>query len=184
IDVLRALLDGAPPPRSPRYYPLPSDLSLSPSPRQKPGIPLWIGSWGSQAGLRRVARRGEGWLASAYNTTPKGFAEARGRLAEELAGNGRDAKGFPNGLATMWTWVTEDPAEVDRVLGQTLAPLLRRDPDELRGQLCVGSAEHCAALLSEYAEAGCDRVYLWPIGDERRQIESVASDVAPRITDG
>jgi alkanesulfonate monooxygenase SsuD/methylene tetrahydromethanopterin reductase-like flavin-dependent oxidoreductase (luciferase family) len=182
VAILRKLLKGEPGPEQPRYYPTPSDLELAPSPRRE--IPLWIGSWGSKAGLRRVARAGDGWLASAYNTTPERFAEARGRLAGELASNGRDAEGFPNGLATMWTWVAEDRAEVDRVLNQVLAPLLNRDSDELRNQLCLGSAEHCAALLSRYAEAGCERVYLWPLGDERRQIELLASDVAPQVAEG
>ena len=41
--------------------------SLLPPPRQSRGIPVWIGSWGSRAGMRRVARAGDGWLASAYN---------------------------------------------------------------------------------------------------------------------
>jgi alkanesulfonate monooxygenase SsuD/methylene tetrahydromethanopterin reductase-like flavin-dependent oxidoreductase (luciferase family) len=163
---LRALLDGA---------------DLEPGPRQEGGIPLWIGSWGSEAGLRRVARAADGWLASAYNTTPEGFSEARGRLARETADRGRDE--LPNALATMWTWVSEDRAEADRVLEQVLGPLLNRDPDELRGQICVGSAAHCAELLSRYAQAGCGRVYLWPLGDERRQLELVASEVAPRIED-
>ena len=144
-------------------------------------IPLWIGSWGSDAGLRRVARAGDGWLASAYNTTPDRFAEARERLGRELEQRGRNAAGFPNALATMWTWVTEDRAEGDRVLEDVLAPILKRDPDELRDRLCIGPAEHCAARLSEYAAAGCGRVYLWPLGDERRQIELVASEVVPRI---
>jgi hypothetical protein len=40
------------------------------------------------------------------------------------------------------------------VLADILALVLRRDPDELRAQLCVGPAEHCAELLSRYAEAG------------------------------
>ena len=35
--------------------------------------------------------------------------------------------------------------------------------------------------LSAYAQAGCERVYLWPLGEERRQIELVAQDVVPRI---
>ena len=152
---LRELLDGD---------------ELAPSPRQ-PRVPIWIGSWGSPAGMRRVARAADGWLASAYNTTPQGFAEARERLAD----------GFPNALSTMWTWVTEDPAEADRVLGEVLAPLLRRDPEELRSQVCVGSAEHCAELLSRYAGAGCERVYIWPLGDEPRQFELVAGEVAPKI---
>jgi alkanesulfonate monooxygenase SsuD/methylene tetrahydromethanopterin reductase-like flavin-dependent oxidoreductase (luciferase family) len=135
------------------------------------GIPVWIGSWGSKAGLARVKRSGDGWLASAYNTTPDRFAAARDALPA----------GFPNALATMWTWVTEDRAERDRVLAEVLAPVLRREPEELGEQVCIGSAEHCAGLLARYAEAGCGRVYLWPLGDERRQLEMVASKVAPQI---
>jgi alkanesulfonate monooxygenase SsuD/methylene tetrahydromethanopterin reductase-like flavin-dependent oxidoreductase (luciferase family) len=136
-----------------------------PPARAERGIPIWIGSWGSPAGMRRVARLADGWLASAYNTTPQGFAAARGRLPD----------GFPNALSTMWTWVTEDRGERDRVLREVLAPLLRREPDELGEQVCVGSADHCAELLARYAEAGCERVYIWPLGDEARQLEAVAA---------
>ncbi len=157
------------------------DVDLRPRPHQDGGIPVWLGSWGSEAGLRRVARLGDGWLASAYNTTPERFAAARDALAVELSRNDRQAEGFPTALATMWTWVTEDAAERERVFRDVLAPLLRRDPDELAGQVCVGSAEQCAQLLSRYARAGCGRVYLWPLGDERRQLELVAGEVAPMI---
>ena len=181
IATLRALLEGKPGPGRAHYYRIALGCRTRAGSSTRARIPLWIGSWGSNAGLRRVARAGDGWLASAYNTTPDRFAEARERLARELEGRGRDAEGFPNALATMWTWVAKDRAEGDRVLSDVLAPLLNRDPDELRGQLCIGPAEHCAALLSDYAAAGCQRVYLWPLGDERRQIELVASEVAPRI---
>lgn len=181
IPTLRALLGGGPHPAEARYYPLPSDLELAPPPRQEGGIPLWIGSWGSKAGLRRVARRADGWLASAYNTTPERFLAARELLTSELAERDRDPDRFPNALATMWTRVSGDRAEGDRVLAEKLAPLLQRDPEELRGQLCVGPAEHCADLLSRYAKAGCQRVYLWLLGDEQRQIELVASEVVPKI---
>ena len=94
---------------------------------------------------------------------------------------GWDPGGFPNALATMWTWVTEDPREADRVLREVLAPLLRREPDALRDTLCVGPAEKCAELLSRYAQAGCERVYLWPLGDEPRQIERAATAVLPAV---
>ena len=153
IATLRALLEGKPCPERTHYYRVPPDVQLAPAPRHGRGIPLWIGSWGSNAGLRRVARAADGWLASAYNTTPGRFAEARDRLARELEDRGRDAEGFPNALATMWTWVAKDRAEGDRILDDVLAPRLNRDPDELRGQLCIGPAEHCAALLSDYAAA-------------------------------
>lgn len=46
--------------------------------------PLWIASWGSQAGLRRVARYGEGWLASAYHSTPEHFAGCLTYLNKQL----------------------------------------------------------------------------------------------------
>lgn len=172
--ILRALLRGAPPPEAVRYYPLPR-AELAPRPRRADGIPLWIGSWGSKAGLRRVARLGDGWLASAYNTTPEGFVAARESLSTELRARGRDADGFPNALVTMWSWITEDAAEAERVLADVVGPLLRRDPEALRGQLCVGPRQRCAELLSRYAAGGCERVYLWPLGDEPRQIELAAA---------
>ena len=81
----------------------------------------------------------------------------------------------------MWTWITEDAHDADRVLREVLAPLLRRDPDALRDQLCIGPAEKCAELLSRYAQAGCERVYLWPLGDEPRQIELAATAVLPAV---
>ena len=175
VAVLRALLRGEPLPGQPRYYPAPPEVGLAPGPYRPEGIPLWIGSWGSKAGLARVARSGDGWLASAYNTTPERFAAGRAALEQALRQGGREADGFPNALATMWTWVSKDRAEGDRVLTDVLAPLLRRDPDQLRSQVCVGPAEHCAELLARYAEAGCRRVYLWPLGAEPRQLERVAA---------
>jgi alkanesulfonate monooxygenase SsuD/methylene tetrahydromethanopterin reductase-like flavin-dependent oxidoreductase (luciferase family) len=161
VAVLRALLRGEPA----------AGVQLAPPPVQPGGVPVWIGSWGSVAGLARVARLGDGWLASAYNTTPDRFAAGRAALPED----------FPTALATMWTWVANDPAEGDRVVSEVLAPILGREPGDLRAQVCIGTAEHCGAILRRYARAGCDRVYLWPLGDERRQLELVASDVAPLI---
>ncbi len=181
IAVLRALLGGGPAPGDACFYVVPSDLELAPGPRQRGGGGLWVASWGSRAGLARVARAGDGWLASAYNTTPERFAAARGRRARALEDRGRDADGFPNALATMWTWVSDDRAAGERVLADVLAPLLNRDPDELRAQVCIGPVEHCAELLSRYAAAGCRRVYLWPRGAEQRQLELVAGEVAPLI---
>ena len=180
VAVLRSLLRGDPPPKSLRHYALPAS-PLAPAPRRPGGIPLWVGSWGSKAGLRRVVRLGDGWLASAYNTTPEGFDAAKHSLSEQLDAHGRDPGRFPNALATMWTWITEDARDADRVLREVLAPMLRRDPDALRDQLCIGSAEKCAELLSRYAQAGCQRVYLWPLGDEPQQIELAATAVLPAV---
>jgi hypothetical protein len=59
--------------------------------------------------------------------------------------------------------------------------MLKRDPDVQYDQLCIGPAERCAELLSRYAQAGCERVYLWPLGDEPQQIELAATAVLPAV---
>src|SRR4051794_24276195 len=109
VVMLRALLRDEPPPADPRHFSVPA-APLAPRAGE---IPLWIGSWGSKAGLRRVARLADGWFASAYNTTPEGFAVAKESLAEQLRARGRDAAAFRNALVTMWTWITEDAGEAD-----------------------------------------------------------------------
>jgi alkanesulfonate monooxygenase SsuD/methylene tetrahydromethanopterin reductase-like flavin-dependent oxidoreductase (luciferase family) len=179
VVILRGLLRGEVVSES-RHFPLP-DAELAPRPYGDDGIPIWIGSWGSDAGLSRVARLADGWFASAYNTTPEQFGAARAFLAAKLEERGRDPQDFPNALATMWSWVTDDQADAAHMLDGVLGPLLRRDPDELRDRLCVGPPEHCARVLSNYAAAGCEWVQLWPLGEERRQIELLADRVIPEI---
>lgn len=144
-----------------------------------PEIPLWVASWGSAAGLARVAEHGDGWLASAYQSTPEEFGRARLRLADECRRRGRPEP--PHALVTMWTFVTEHPRVAERVLVDVLARGLGRDPEELRGRVCVGSAEACAELLARYAEQGCRRVHLWPVADEVHQLERIATEVLPLV---
>jgi alkanesulfonate monooxygenase SsuD/methylene tetrahydromethanopterin reductase-like flavin-dependent oxidoreductase (luciferase family) len=183
IALLRALLSGTPVPDGDTFYAVP-DGPLTPLPHQRGGPPLFIGSWGSPAGLRRVARSGDGWLASAYNTTPEDFGAKRLRLEAELAAADRPAVDFPNALVTMWTWITEDRSDAERMLTEVLAPMLNRDPDYLRERVCIGSMAACEDLLARYAAAGCQRVYFWPLGDVPRQIEQIAQLMRGRPPSG
>ena len=146
-------------------------IEMRPHPNQQPGPPVWIGSWGSRAGLRRTARLGDGWLASAYNATPELFAEAWGQLREQLVAAGKQAASFPNALATMMLYVTEDGAEAERMVREVLAPALNRPWEELQQRVLVGPAQECAEKLEAYAEAGLQRVFLWPLADELHQLE-------------
>jgi alkanesulfonate monooxygenase SsuD/methylene tetrahydromethanopterin reductase-like flavin-dependent oxidoreductase (luciferase family) len=180
VGLLRALLRGEVPSSEGRHYAIP-DAPMAPIPPAAAPVPVWVGSWGSAAGLRRVARLADGWLASAYNTGPAGFAAAMSSLRGELQARGRPATEFPHALVTMWTWITEDRRQAERIVEDRLAPVLDKDPVTLRGRVCVGPARMCAELLSEYAQAGCRRVHFWPIGAERRQIELLAADVLPHV---
>src|SRR5690349_360486 len=96
-------------------------ITLEPWPAQASGPPLWVGSWGSTAGLKRVARLADGWLASGYNTTPELFAKNLQQLQKFLAAGNRDPVSFPNAIATMWLFVTEDRAKSERMLREVLA---------------------------------------------------------------
>lgn len=174
VRVLRGLLGGDDLPDEWEELLAGGQVAAPPEP-----VPVWVASWGSPAGLRRVARLGDGWLASAYNTTPEEFAAGRRRLADERDRQGRTA--LPAALATMWTRITDDDAETERVLRDVLAPIVRRDPDDLRDRVCVGSVDHCARLLSSYAAAGCVRTYVWPLGDEVAQLERLVRDVLPAV---
>ena len=156
-------------------------FTLTPTPAQRPGPPIWIGSWGSAAGLKRVARLADGWLASGYNTTPELFAQAWSDVQAEVTGHGRDGAQFPNGIATMWCYVTEDRARAESILADVLVPILKRPAEELRAKLPIGSAEECAAKLLAYARSGAQRVFLWPLADERAQLEVFRKRVMPLV---
>jgi alkanesulfonate monooxygenase SsuD/methylene tetrahydromethanopterin reductase-like flavin-dependent oxidoreductase (luciferase family) len=156
-------------------------ITLEPFPAQKSGPPIWVGSWGSKAGLRRVARLADGWLASAYNTTPELFAKGWQLLQELLITAGKDPSSFPNALATMWLYITDQEKDAERMLNEVLAPTLNRPIAELRQRLPIGSAQECAEKIAAYHNAGVQRVYLWPIADELEQIKIFMGQVAPLI---
>ena len=177
VQALRALWLGEGPPFRGEFYST-EGLTLKPYPTQRPGPPIWIGSWGSPAGLGRVARLGDGWLASAYNTTPEAFAEARRTLAERLRTVGRDSGRFPNAIATMFFYITEERATSERIVREVLSPTLKRPEEELRERLLVGPAEECAQKLAAYRAAGAQRIFLWPVEDELSQLATFGERVA------
>jgi alkanesulfonate monooxygenase SsuD/methylene tetrahydromethanopterin reductase-like flavin-dependent oxidoreductase (luciferase family) len=156
-------------------------IVLGPPPLQVGGPPIWVASWGSTAGLRRTARLGDGWLASAYNTTPATYAEAWRELRAQLPDHGKDPDSFPNALATMWFFITEDKGEADRIMRYRVAPAIHRAEDELRARLPIGPAATFAEKLSEFAAAGVQRVYIWPVADEARQLELFWETVRPQV---
>ena len=163
LEMLPALLEGAANGFEGDFYTA-HDVTLEPRAPQRPRPPIWVGSWGSAPGLRRVARYGDGWLASAYNTTPERFRDGLELLSAAAQAEGRQPGSLANGLATTWLCVTEGTAEADRVLEDVLAPMLGRPAETLRSlSLPIGPAEVCAERLAAFASAGVQRVFLWPL---------------------
>ncbi len=157
-----------------------NESPLEPVSPQPSGPPLWIGSWGSDAGLRRAARLGDGWLASAYNITPDEFADAWRRVQRMLEESGRDPARFANGLSTMWFHI--DDRLADDVLNQRLVPVMHRPAEQLRERLAFGSAAAVVDKLAAFRDAGVQQVFLWPVVDEIEQLRRFSEEVMPQVS--
>ena len=141
--------------------------------------PLWVASWGSEAGLRRVARHGDGWLASAYHSTAEHFSKCMSYLTAQLEQFGKTPGAFPNAIATMYLHLTDDPAEANSVLGMLVSP--HQAPSDLRDRSLVGTTSDCVHKLWRLDAAGAQEVFVWPIGDEVKQLRRFADDVFPQF---
>jgi alkanesulfonate monooxygenase SsuD/methylene tetrahydromethanopterin reductase-like flavin-dependent oxidoreductase (luciferase family) len=180
IQALRALWRRDGEPFIGRFYST-DRITLAPQPAQLDGPPIWLGSWGSDAGLRRVARLADGWLASAYNATPELFDTTWKTLRARLADHHKDPDTFPNALATMWCYITDDRAEAERILRERVIPTIHRPEEVLRERLPIGPPELFAEKLSAFARAGVQRVFIWPVADELHQLELFWNRVQPLI---
>jgi alkanesulfonate monooxygenase SsuD/methylene tetrahydromethanopterin reductase-like flavin-dependent oxidoreductase (luciferase family) len=143
-------------------------------------LPIWIASWGSEAGLRRVVRHGDGWLASAYHSTPEHFSSCLSYLRAQLQRVGKNQDGFPNAVATMYTYVSDDPVEANSVFGTLVSP--RQAPSDLRDRSLIGTAQDCVERLRRLEAVGVEQVLIWPVRDEVRQLERFAEQVAAEVS--
>jgi alkanesulfonate monooxygenase SsuD/methylene tetrahydromethanopterin reductase-like flavin-dependent oxidoreductase (luciferase family) len=80
----------------------------------------------------------------------------------------------------MFFHVTEDPTEANAVIS-LLSAVLGRPPEELRQRFLVGAAEQCVEKVAAYAQAGAERILLWPVRDELRQLELFSERVASKV---
>jgi len=60
-----------------------------------------------------------------------------------------------------------------------LTSMLRRPAEELRQRLFIGPAGACAEKLDAYLPAGVQRIMLWPVKDELRQLGALREQVIP-----
>jgi alkanesulfonate monooxygenase SsuD/methylene tetrahydromethanopterin reductase-like flavin-dependent oxidoreductase (luciferase family) len=87
-----------------------------------------------------------------------------------------------NAISTAWLYMTEDIRTAERMLADVLAPLLNRPVEELRSlSLPIGPAEVCAERIAAFAAAGAQRLFVWPLGDDIRQLELFRERVVPML---
>jgi len=161
-----------------KYYQL-ERVSFAPKPYQRPHPPIFIGTWGSsEVGLKRVAKYGDGWMASAYNITPDKFKEKWDILLSYRKRLGKDAELFENSIMSMFGYIDDDKYKVRKTVKDILSPALGRPVEQLEDSLLFGSIEECIQKINAFYEAGVKRIHFWPISDFEEQIEIFKKDIA------
>ena len=192
VKALRAYLTPDAPPFKGNFYDT-TGVNLEPKPVQQPVLPIWIGSWGSNAGLRRVARLADGWLSSAGpgHQSPEQFAEDVKRLNAFLVEEGKDPETFPSAVSTMALFISEDADERDRIGGPGYVPRpegigvsqpAERPLEDTHAHDMVGSRAECLDKVRRWQAAGIGALYLVPRGpDPLGQMRLFMDEVASKV---
>jgi alkanesulfonate monooxygenase SsuD/methylene tetrahydromethanopterin reductase-like flavin-dependent oxidoreductase (luciferase family) len=163
-----------------KYYNL-KDILMTPKPVQKPHPPIYVGSWGSEAGLKRLAKYSNGWMASAYNITPAKFKEKWNFLLAYRKSLGKHEKDedqhFANSVMTMFGYIHNDKGKIREVVKDILSPALRRPAEELEQMLLFGSSDECIKKIRDFIDAGVQRIHFWPVLDFEDQIHIFKNEV-------
>ena len=163
-----------------KYYQL-EKISAAPRPFQNPHPPILIGTWGSsEAGIRRAAKYGDGWMASAYNITPDKFKEKWNVLLSHRKRLSKDSESFENCIMSMFGYIDNDKDEVRRMVKDMLSPILGRPPEQLENLLLFGTVEECIQKINAFREAGAERIHFWPISDFEEQMEIFRKEIVSR----
>ena len=162
-----------------KYYAL-RDIILLPKPVQKPHPPIYVGSWGSEVGLKRLAKYSNGWMASAYNITPTKFKEKWNFLLAYRKSLGKDEEEelFDNSVMSMFGYIDDDKDRVHKVVREILAPALRRPAEDLEQMLLFGSLDKCLRKIRNFVDAGVNRIHFWPVLDYEDQIRIFKNGIA------
>jgi alkanesulfonate monooxygenase SsuD/methylene tetrahydromethanopterin reductase-like flavin-dependent oxidoreductase (luciferase family) len=161
-----------------KYYTL-KDVLLTPKPVQKPHPPIYVGSWGSDIGLKRVAKYSNGWMASAYNITPAKFKEKWNFLLAYRKSLGKkEEEPFDNSVMTMFGYIHDDKDKVREVVKEMLSPALRRPVEDLEQALLFGSLDECLRKIRNLVDAGVKRIHFWPVLDYEDQISKFKTGIS------
>jgi alkanesulfonate monooxygenase SsuD/methylene tetrahydromethanopterin reductase-like flavin-dependent oxidoreductase (luciferase family) len=191
VRAMRAYLTPGAAPFQGRFYDT-AGVNLEPKPVQKPSLPIWIGSWGSNAGLRRVARLADGWMSSAGpgHQSPEQFAEDVKRLNTFLVQEGKDPATFPNAISTMALFISEDKEELARLGGPGFVPRpagvgveqpAERPGEDAHAHDMVGTRAVCLDKVRRWQAAGARALFLVPRGpDPLGQMHLFLDEVASK----
>ncbi len=161
------------------------DVTLLPTPVQKPYPPIWV-SGRSDAAMRRAGLMGDGWYP--YLFTVRRTKSSNDMVRQFAAEAGRDLTGFHWGL-NQPTAISTNPDEamglaVSNVGERYVTP--QRSAEDIARALCIaGTPDDCLRAVSERIDAGVEHInlgFLAPDPDSfYRQMDLFAEQVMPEF---
>ena len=161
------------------------DVTLLPTPVQKPYPPIWV-SGRSEAAMRRAGVAGDGWYP--YLFSVRRLKASNDMVRQFAAEAGRDLAGFHWGL-NQPTAISTDEDEamglaVSNVGERYVTP--QRSAEDIARSLCVaGTPDACTRAVADRIEAGVEHInlgFLAPDADSLyRQMDLFAEQVMPRF---
>ena len=149
------------------------NATITPRPRQKNGLPIWIGGR-SEAALRRTGRLGDGWLVSSVSPAEveAGIKTIRAYAAEA----GREVPDDHYGVLIPFYFAVSAEKAYE-IAGGSVRP---RTDMPTADFAALGSPEQVRAKVQSYIAAGATKFVMRPCGPFegwRQQIELLAREI-------
>jgi probable F420-dependent oxidoreductase len=151
--------------------------SMEPKPAQRPHPPVWLGGNHPDA-LKRAVRVGDGFFGAGSQTTAA-FAQQVEAIKRELSEQRRDPAEFR--IAKRVCIHVEDDEALAR---ERIAAALARNYGRrgLEDVAVAGTPVTCAEGLRKVIKAGAKMILLNPLVDDAQQMERLAAEVVPQLS--
>jgi alkanesulfonate monooxygenase SsuD/methylene tetrahydromethanopterin reductase-like flavin-dependent oxidoreductase (luciferase family) len=159
------------------------DLAITPPPFQKPHPPLWIGA-GSEAGVRRAVRIGDGFFGAGSATTAAFASQVsvvRSALAEAEAE--AEAESFPI-AKRVYISIDSDRGRARARMNDGLAGVYGHRIPAIEEAAIAGTVSDCVRAVSDVAAAGAELILFTALHDQLEHAEQIAAEIIPRLSVG
>ena len=179
LEVMKALWEQSETSYRGHFWTLDGE-AIEPKPVQRPHPPLWFGGRHPHS-LMRAGRYADGWMGAGSTSTAQ-FVDHVGILREELSRSGRDPATFAISKR-VYVAIDDDEARAERRLREWFG--LRYGNADMASEVSVwGSIERCVEGLARVVDAGAEMLMLNPAFDHMEHLETLHSDVIPRLRPG
>lgn len=177
LDAIRALWSQANASFHGKHYNI-DGVTIDPRPSQPDRPPIWIGGRSERA-LRRVAHKGNGWLAAF--SSPEGYARGLATLETEAERAGRAAEDLVK-AHMIHTVVDPDPRHARAQAKQHMSSRYGRPfEDHVIERYCLaGDPQECSERAQRYLDVGVEHLVFVPVVPPARfpaQMETIWSEV-------